>query len=358
MPFYEGYYDTMDAYTYHGYAISGGLPNEYADSFLGTALVFRVSRAITWLTGSSFRALLVVYSYLGMLGVWLFSRAARRFFPGAVFAGCYGIALFPSVLFWSSIIGKDPLCFLAVGAAAWALARHLQQGGGGPLFLYVACGLAAGAVRPWWAIILGAAPLLGAVFCAELRWKFALSAALALGSAGAWGVVEHMRLENIESAFRLIEGYSRGVESGGSSMDVPEIGSFADLALFMPKALVAALFRPFPWEAHNLFAFLVSLENLVLAILVLQAIPVLRRACRQNPFMAWSAACLLLWALLYGAFAYQNLGTTVRYRSVALMFLLALGYFSRRVARAVAAPAQKDRGPRRENPGCVPAVRG
>lgn len=358
MPFYEGHYEILDAYMYHGAAVSGGIPQEYADSFLGTALVFRICHAITWLTGSSFRALLVVYSYIGMLGVWLFSRAVRSLLPGASWAGSYGIALFPSVLFWSSIIGKDPLIFLAAGGAAWALARHLRHGGRGALLLYVGCGLAAGAVRPWWALILGAAPVLGAMSCAGLRWRFALGAAAALGSAGIWGVTEHMRLQDIESAFRLVEGYSRGVEGGGSSMDAPEIGSLGDLVLFMPKAVVTALFRPFPWEAHNTFALLVSLENGVLAMLLLPAIPALWRACRRHPFLAWSAACLVLWLLVYAGFVSQNLGATARYRSVALMFVLALAYFSRRVAREAAAPTPSDGSVRRGSPRWAPALRG
>ncbi len=353
MPFYEGYYDTLDAYTYHGYAVSGGLPNEYADSWLGTAFVFRLSQVLTWLTGSSFRALLVVYSYLGMLGTWLFTRAIRETLPSVSAAACYALALFPSVVFWSSIIGKEPLCFLGVGGAAWAFARTLRQASKKYMLLYVLCGLVLGAVRPWWTLILGGALLVGAVLCPRLRSRGVLGAPLVLGLVGAWAVAEQMRVHDLESALGLVEGYSRGVESGGSSLTAPEITSLIDLILFLPVSVGTALFRPFPWEAHNAFALLVSCENILLAVLIAQALPWGWRACRRHPFMAWNVGCFLIWLLLYGAFAYHNLGTTARYRSVALLFVLALAYFSRRVVQGPPAPVASESHAARHPPSPV-----
>src|SRR5256884_8364260 len=68
---------------------------------------------------------------LGLLAVYLFYRAAQLYMGRADRRVLYVLAFVPSSLFWSSILGKDPIVLLGValytyGFVAWYRARRLR----------------------------------------------------------------------------------------------------------------------------------------------------------------------------------------------------------------------------------------
>lgn len=92
----------------------------------------------------------------------------------------------------------------------------------------------------------------------------------------------------------------------------PEIGS---IMLHAPWALISGLFRPFIWEASNVFQLVVSLENLLLLLLTFLAFRNVRKLT-ASPDRLLLFSVLLYCAMLcvFLALSAPNFGTYVRYR--------------------------------------------
>jgi hypothetical protein len=97
------------------------------------------------------------------------------------------------------------------------------------------------------------------------------------------------------------------------------------LAMNAPRALVAGLFRPFPWEASNVLQAALAWENVCLLILTVAALTNLRKVLR-SPHRMLAVSILLYTALLcvFLALSTPNYGTLARYRVGFLPFFVLL----------------------------------
>ena len=114
--------------------------------------------------------------------------------------------------------------------------------------------------------------------------------------------------------------------------------SWASVIVNSPWALFSGLLRPFVWEASGMTALLASLENLVIAILLISALSGFKM---KSPHRLLLLSTIMYIALLciFLALSTPNLGTLSRYRVGFLPFLIfiisyrnpLIGYFSDRV---------------------------
>ncbi len=119
----------------------------------------------------------------------------------------------------------------------------------------------------------------------------------------------------------FISELERNTRQGGSAVEGSAIRSFADA----PAAVVRVLFRPLPWEAHNLQALVSSLESVALLALIVWKLPgIIRRlpALRQSPYVLASVAYSTGFVIAFSAIF--NLGILARQRTQMLPFLLAV----------------------------------
>ena len=95
--------------------------------------------------------------------------------------------------------------------------------------------------------------------------------------------------------------------------------------LGFPHALITVLFRPFPWESHNLQAMVQSLEGVVLMGLILWRIKSIGRAVVFSISDRYLRYMLLyMVAYVITTTAVGNLGIVVRQRDMFLPFLFML----------------------------------
>lgn len=120
--------------------------------------------------------------------------------------------------------------------------------------------------------------------------------------------------------------------SGEKTFDIGSIEvSETGLLKKAPIAVFSTLFRPFPWEAHNLLSFLVSFENIFLFIITIMVI----LQCKiknfififfNNPYIAFCCIMTLSLSFIIGVTTF-NFGTLIRYRLPLIPFyLVALGF--------------------------------
>ena len=282
----------------------------------------------------SYQAMKLSFAMIGLVAVYLFYRAGEllvgRYSPFVFWA----LLLYPSVLFWSSILGKDPLILAAISLNVWGVVNVAVRGRNRYLIAVLTGVGVASAVRIWMGLILIVPCLfvLG-MHIKHIAWRIAavVTVGLALTTLGP-ATVERLDLAKTGDFFEATKTMTDGWDRANSSLKVDvELNSFWDLVLFTPESVFIAYFRPLPGDVPNLFGWLAGFENLGLLLVSIWALFRLRPVCFRNPLFLWGAALLVAWGLTYSLVAYKDLGAAVRYKLQVLPILLGMiGYLVRR----------------------------
>lgn len=320
---YEAYYE-LDCFNYHYRMI---LDKDFLiwwnfdQPAVGVMVVlgFWQNRLI-----QSFHATKVSFAMVGLISVYLMYRAAvmtiRKEEPRLLLV----FAFVPSIAFWSSIIGKDPIAFFGVSLYVWGIVKWNRSNAIRHLFAALFGIALAMTIRTWLGTILvlpvayffaraGRSPLrrlvfsgVGAVVFLRLLSKFAGG----MGIATADDLVTRTRV--------LMRGFSAG-GSGGSVDLTSSIVSLPLMVAFLPVGIITVLFRPFPGEIMNPFGILAGFENLVFIILAISCVralrdSVVRRRMLAEPIFIWAVLLVIVWCSAYGLVSMENLGASVRFR--------------------------------------------
>lgn len=329
---YEGLYGgDMVRYYHQGLALSDPLSFfEFGDGTRNITALFGVmSEAST-----SYNAIKVVFSYIGLIAVYVAYRAATICLGHERIALLYILGLFPSLLLWSSFPGKDPVVLLGIalfgyGAVSIIVRRRWS------MLIWVVLGLAlAASIRVWLGIIF-VTPLIFTYVIASRTPVTAKVAFLIVAAPGLLlalqGFVGQFRIESAEDLVQTTDVLSSAWARGGSGQQIAGgFDSLASMLAFMPLGAFTALFRPLPFEVTSPFGLIAGFENALILLLLLRGL--MRRGIGwlSQPVLLWAAATLLAWAAVYGFVAYQNLGTAFRWRSqmtpILLLLILYLNY--------------------------------
>lgn len=338
---YGGSLDAM------GYFLASRQP---AAPHIGIGGGFENIGALAWMQAQvlpdSFHALKVSFAMVGMVAVYLIYRGAVLVLGREDARILYFIALFPSVLFWSSILGKEPVQLFGIGlyiygTLSWMRTRRFWS------LLWIAAGIwISMMIRVWTGpILLFPLAVLGFVGLRGTVGRLVLATA----TAGAMYVavpmvIEFFRIDSAEDIVLAAERYSRGWEGGSSIESIPEFTSIGDMARYAPKGAFTALFRPLPGEVMNPFGMLAGIENLFLLVLVVLAFRRGAGLIRRDPLVLWALALIVTWSGFYG-FASYNLGAVVRFKLQILpLMLLTLAYMAGFGRRPAAAASQERAG--------------
>ena len=323
MLLYERSYTALDAYYYFRSATAADVV--VSDFTVGTQRVVDIARLLPDAVRYSYHALKVTFALIGLIGVYLFYRAAvlasGRERPRLLLV----LGLFPSILFWSTILGKDPVMLIGValytlGTVHWIRGRLVV---GSTLLL---AGLAVALTIRFWMVPIMLLPLLPLMVPARASRlvRFGIVAAgLAAIALLARAFARELQLAGLDDVLSAASSISSGMAVGGSAQQLPfDITSPAGFAAFLPLGAFTALFRPLPFEAHNLFAMLAGVEGSVLLLLLAVAMVRLRRVGLGDPVVRWAVSFVVIWSGVYSVLSYQNLGAAVRFRLQILPILL------------------------------------
>jgi hypothetical protein len=346
----ESHYPTNDSFMYfatpqgEGFRWTGFAFGE------GTSNIISLSWIHQQVIPDSYHAMKVSFAMVGLIGIYLLYRAAVRFLGREEIRVLYLLALFPSILFWSSIIGKDPIMLLGISLYVYGVVGVYTDRSPGPrrlayMLLLVIGVMVASLIRVWLGpillaplavfVLLGARSIFARVFLIMLV-AGALVAAVTLTTDRFNLAGDRFEVESsgdlVKTTDYLSKTAARGApEGGGSSQSVTEFRDVASMAKFVPLGAFTALFRPLPGEVLNPFGFVASLENLVLLGLLLRAMG--RSSWRdfRQPLVGWAITVILVWSVVYGFASTQNLGAAVRWKLQVLPLLVGvLCYLGRR----------------------------
>lgn len=333
---YESHYG-LDAYGY--FEMSRLYDFNFSElSFFhtNTSNIVNIARLHQKIFPDSYHAMKVSFAMLGLIGIYLFYRSAVIFLQCEKPRLFYLLAFFPGIIFWSSILGKEPIVFLGIGlytygVSGWYRFKKIR-------FLAAICGgiLTAMFIRQWLGVIMvvpiGIIFLLG-VHSIISRFFFVIFS-IVIGYFSAIPFLERFKISALQdlllAADKTTSGFVR--TAGGSTQaldfDFSSLGGFIS---FLPYGAFTALFRPLPGEVMNPFGLLAGLESAILLILLIIAVK--RTSLRElkEPFILWAILFVMIWAMVNGIVSSTNFGVGVRYKLQILPVLLGLLlYLSRR----------------------------
>jgi hypothetical protein len=337
---YDLYGGVADAATYH----EGGLQvaqrfragnfNSGLGSLTGVDFMKFLAGVLYTVIGPTKFGGYLFFSWLGFLGLFLFSRAFTIAVPeGRARLYARFVFFLPSLAFWPSSIGKEAWMMLALGVAAFGAAR-LLSGRTWRGILIVGLGMwMAALVRPHMAALVGVALAAGYLLRRprqELRQLAPFAKGLSMMVLAVVAAVAVVRAERFlsDAGVETNQGVAGAQNSlvattslGGSYFPPSVLRSPANA----PNAVLTVLFRPLPHEAHNTQAMLASLENSFLLLFMLVRIPwglAALRSMRRQPYLAFALAYTVMFIVAFSSFA--NFGLLVRERVQVLPFVVAL----------------------------------
>jgi len=331
----DGYFTnaTMPSFVWEGFRLGHGTENIWQLTWLHLQLV-----------PSSYHAAKVGFSMIGLLALYQFYKASEIILGRKDSRLLIALALYPSILFWSSTLGKDApmllgMALYARGAVSWALDRRANSL---PL-IFVGCAIVL-LVRFWYfPMLLGPFMVLSFLNARRTSWRLPiglLSAAALVVSI--FYVTTFWEIRGVVDLIETRSAMTSAFVGGGSTLEAQEINSFGDLVRVGPVIMFTALFRPLPFEVPNMFGFVQGMENLFLLFLFVRAAWRTRFRDLFEPLVVWASMLVLTWAVVYGTVAY-NLGTLARYKLQVLpVFLCLLLYLGRRRTRK---PAVQEKEP-------------
>lgn len=305
-----------DSRAYYSSAIS----NENLTFNFGTSFIKITTRFFTNL-GMSYLDLFLIHNFIGFIGLLAFAASVKQ----ATFDKTKNIKLLgliyillPSVSFWSSSLGKDSIAFMAVGLALWSAINLKKR----KIILIIAI-LSMFIVRPHIGVTLVIATILALIFDKNfnLYTRIALGTLTLISTAIILpimlryiGLGEVNDINDVEDYIDKRQSYNM---EGGSSLDISSMS--------LPMQMFTYLFRPLPFEAHNLFSLLASLDNIILVFLfILGLIAYIKNnspAIHSNRIFLWSFSIL---SLIMLATTTANLGIAMRQKWMFLPCLIFL----------------------------------
>ena len=329
---YESNYE-LDAYYYYRYSLNANAPDSLG---IGQGSLF-----ITWIAWiinqslpftSSYHTLKIFFSFAGLMGALVYYQIYFIYTRRHNMTLLIVLGTFPSMIFWSSILGKDPITYLAIGLFALGGLMILKRGGAWGIACLALGGLMILMVRFWLLGILSFALLLTALWSSHL--SFARKLAIGMASVFALGFMTQTtanlwNLGSMDDVVYKMDTISKQWGRGGSANTAPSFGSPADMAAFVPVGVFTSLFRPMPGEVMNAFGLLAGVENLILLAACLYVLFQLRRTNLRDGLVFFSLAWILSWAVIYGFISYQNLGTASRFKLQVLPFMVILPFYLR-----------------------------
>jgi hypothetical protein len=335
-------YDTADAIGYVGAGTKlsalfrqGIFTLEPGVSVIGTYFMKIVTGVVFTFIGPTKLGGFVVFSWLAFWGLYLFYRAFRIGVPNGDHRR-YALLVFflPSLLFWPSSIGKDAWMILMLGLSAYGVAHILTRNVRGyPLLCLGLLGVTM--VRPHMSALVCCGMTLSSLVrrSPEQRTRFgplprvigivvlvAVSVVVITQAERFFGVEGQEGAQGVNAVLATTQKNST---QGGSEYEVTPVRSPVQL----PWATVTILFRPFPFEAHNVQSLIASIEGLALmgvAALSWPRFVMLPSQLRRNPYLTFAAVYSLLFVVAFSNIG--NFGILTRQR--AQLFPFALVFFA------------------------------
>lgn len=307
---------------------------------------FMVVRFVSPLVLLSFRSYLIttlLFSSICYIGMWRCYQMMVGYFPSLTDRLAIAFLYVPSVIFWGSGIMKDTI---TLSAACWWVYCFDKVFFKKDSVVWNAVGLALAGFfiimqKPYVLLALLPMTVLWLLYFRVVQIRNALirlavlPLALLIMAAGSYAALVRLGDEMgkfsldqvLETTVLLQNDLKRADEYGHNYFDIGAFdGTVAGGVKLAPRAINAALFRPYLWESSNVVMAVSGLENALMLLLtiwvILRAGPrFILRSITGNPLVMMCILYSLLFAFMVG-FTTPNFGALVRFKIPMIPFYL------------------------------------
>lgn len=324
---------------------------DYLEASSGGLVVNRLMALGYLMVGPSLVGFFFLSGMIGFMGSYLFLRAFQVQFPSSREIRFLALCLFffPSLAFWTSLLGKDSWMFFFLGCATYSLSRMTKPF---PARYWLVLALSIAFVffiRPPIGVALLAAaasffalslpsrlPVRGpAVILRPVAYMFCI--VVATGCVAILALALRQYLGSFAEGSSMVDalvrfavyrhmGYSTDPTAGGSSLVIAiREPTLSGVLQYLPRGIMTFLFRPFLHEARNLREMIAAFDATMLLVLMIWRWRNLLAAMRSALSKPFAAFCVIAFILITVALSFEaNFGVIVRHRTMALGFLLIL----------------------------------
>jgi hypothetical protein len=325
---YQGIGDTL-SYFATGQEIAKSFSWGYfaePSAWFQTELIYTLSGLGQALFGQSLATMTILWAMIGWAGaaLWIFTIAKPAKLAGDNIPLLL-IALSPSLAFFTSYLGKDPLFLFGTGSVIYSL-KKVMEGSLRYIFVILAVTGLMAMVRPHIAAIV-AGSLFSAFLCHKqlAAWKKAVLLPLVMASATVVFVVfiQAYEVEDLQGAVGIADSNVDAVTTaGGSATDAVNQSVVVRIA-YAPLVM----FRPFPWEVTSATSVIASAEGMLwLVLLVRRRRTFLSniRLAANNGLLAFCVTFFALGSIMIAAVLSSNYGLIARQRAMIIPMFFAL----------------------------------
>lgn len=308
---------TLFCFLYVWYVSTYGGDSYYISSLkdhivflFGTQAVLYLTMFFSKILGFSFLATSLVYNIFGFIGLVAFDAALRYAVEQKgknIRQLATIIILLPSVSFWSSGIGKDSLAFLSGSLVLWSSINFKKR-----VWVIVPAIIIMLFVRPHIAGVMILSFAVSIIIQNKISpiFRVGISAIAIIASIILVPIgIKYSQLDNFVST-KQIEKYIHN----RSLLNIGTSGSIDISKMPVPLQIGTYLFRPLPFEAHNIASFFASLDNMILIYLFILGIKSMLQTKKyknkgENRLFMWTYSIVTLLML---STTTANLGISVR----------------------------------------------
>ncbi|MFQ6027323.1 MAG: hypothetical protein ACE5Q6_07510 [Dehalococcoidia bacterium] len=273
----------------------------------------------------------LAFALMAVFGAFLYYRAFRTAFPGGNKV-LYAMLIFlePSILYWPSLQGKEAPMMVLIGLFALGLAKALKEGNfKGYIFIVLGI-IGVTLMRPHIGAMLvmaaGGTFVLRPIKLTPTSLLTRIVTVVLLLSISVVVVVKAKEFVGLESLSvdAVLATMSKTLDDAteaGSSYNPPSLTD----PLGLPKQIITVFYRPFPWEAHRMVAFILSLEGMTLLGITVFQHRAIRRAifsARKNPYVIFILLYIL--GFMVAFMAISNFSILGRQRLMMMPFFFML----------------------------------
>ena len=315
MLFYEAHY-ALDAYVYAAKAIGVGNIPIFGKN--NTENVAFFNHIFTYIVGNSYYSLKLFNSFIGFLGlIFLYKSYEYIMYKNNLKIEenfIYFFFLFPSIIFWSSILGKDPLNLFFVGMFIFSFLHIIDEIKFRYIIMIVISIWFVSYIRSWYSVIM-----IGSMFFYFLKLNsiknfilFILILPLFLLFVGE--LLQSRGITSFDMLFIKMSETTKNLAYGNSVGSVFQITGLGTYLLYFIPNLFTTLFRPMPWDIRNPFTLMAAIENVILFYLSYKYIFKNWKDIYSNKYLKFLILFIFSWSLLYVIISPANLGGAARFK--------------------------------------------
>lgn len=261
----------------------------------------------------------VLFSAISGVGVILLYQILQRLIGSNSYLYCVSVLLLllPNLHFWTSIVGKEALLFLALVLCL----NEIQKKRYFSFYLFSSL-LFVALIRPHVAFII----LLSYLISLMITEKFSLKVKIWVGASflmiTAFFTILLTQLQDFSGGIsRVIQKYEAHIRFFKKTDAYVPLDEY-----YLPYKLFTFYFRPLPFEKTGLFYHILSIENTIL--LLLSSVGLFYgikhfKHLRKSRLVVFSFLFILLLGIMY-VYAYANYGIIMRTKIMAVPFFFLL----------------------------------